>query len=287
MKILSWNVNGRVRKACQRQLEAVIDENPDVLALQEVTATSYPVWAEGLKAAGYHVLSTLDLVGRPYHGVGRRSKRPIKRKYFNLVAAREPMTTLPELSFPDPEQARVAFPEKYLAATVVADGVEIDVHNAHLPPGSTRGIIKVHAFQAIRRGVDHPTSRPRILCGDFNTPLAEDADGVTPAGRNHPGLRDEWEAAERAILCNPELRDVYREVHPAGEPYPASHFTRGTPRRYDHIYASQELEVGRCRYLTEWLEKRLSDHAPVEAELSVRTGAGSPDPDQIADRRGE
>lgn len=42
-----------------------------------------------------------------------------------------------------------------------------------------RGIIKPHAFEAIRRRVDVATELSQILCGDFNTPLKEDDDGVT------------------------------------------------------------------------------------------------------------
>lgn len=72
---------------------------------------------------------------------------------------------------------RFAFPEKYLAAKVIVDGVEIDVHNAHLPPGVSRGLIKVHAFEAIRRRIEADTHVPRVLCGDFNAPVEEDAGG--------------------------------------------------------------------------------------------------------------
>jgi exonuclease III len=34
MKILSWNVNGRVDAACERQIDCVLAAAPDVLALQ-------------------------------------------------------------------------------------------------------------------------------------------------------------------------------------------------------------------------------------------------------------
>ena len=88
-------------------------------------------------------------------------------------------------------------------------------------------------------------------------------------------LREEWDAAERAILEHPTLRDVYRERHPPGEQYPASHLTRGVRRRYDHIYASPELETVRCSYLTDWLAEGLSDHAAVEAELTLRRSCPS------------
>lgn len=267
MKILSWNVNGRVRAAWQRQLGCVLDEVPDVLALQEVTLASYPAWCQALLGAGYSVASSVDLVRLPYPDV----EPPIRRKYFNLIAARGRIAALPGLAFADPGQARLAFPEKYLAVRVVIDGMEVDFHNAHLPPGSTRRAIKMHAFRAIRQRIDEPTSVPRVVCGDFNTPQSEDDEGVTTWASAHPEFRDEWDAAERGVLTHPILRDVYREQHPPGEPYPASHFTREMPRRYDHVFASPELATVRCRYLTNWLAQGLSDHAAVEAELRLAT----------------
>jgi endonuclease/exonuclease/phosphatase family metal-dependent hydrolase len=74
------------------------------------------------------------------------------------------------------------------------------------------------------------------------------------------------------------MRDVYRDVHERGLPLPFSHFTghgpRSTGHRYDHIFASPEIHTESCAYLSEWIDGNdvdggLSDHAPVEAELSL------------------
>ena len=267
MRLLSWNVNGRVGATCERQIERVLAEAPDILALQEITLSSYPAWSRGLMRAGYSVISTVDLVRLAYPEVRPR----IVRKYFNVLATRGTLAGLAGLSFSDPEHARLAFPEKYIAAQVRVADTELEVHNAHLPPGSSRGELKVHAFRAIRVRIDEPTDMPRVLCGDFNTPQAEDESGVTTWASAHPELRAEWEAAERDILEHPTLRDVYREVHPRGAPYPASHLTRGTRRRYDHVFASPQLATRGCRYLTDWLTNGLSDHAAVEAQLTLAT----------------
>ncbi len=62
MKVLSWNVNGRVKGAARRQLDAVLNRDPDVIALQEVTRGNYAVWCSGLTSAGYSVRSTVDFV---------------------------------------------------------------------------------------------------------------------------------------------------------------------------------------------------------------------------------
>jgi endonuclease/exonuclease/phosphatase family metal-dependent hydrolase len=108
-----------------------------------------------------------------------------------------------------------------------------------------------------------------VLCGDFNTPQREDDTSVTTWASSHRDMYDEWDAAERMVLENPRLRDVYRERHAAGDPFPASHYTGTTARRYDHIYASAELRTTACEYHSGWLdrERRLSDHAAVEADL--------------------
>ena len=94
MKILTWNVNGRVDEACSRQLDCVLAVAPDVLALQEVTLASYPAWCAGLVQAGYSVVSSVDLVNLPYPEV----QPPISRRYFNLMATRGRIATLPRCS---------------------------------------------------------------------------------------------------------------------------------------------------------------------------------------------
>ena len=44
MRVISWNVNGRVGKACAAQADAVLGRRPDVVALQELTMVSYLQW---------------------------------------------------------------------------------------------------------------------------------------------------------------------------------------------------------------------------------------------------
>jgi endonuclease/exonuclease/phosphatase family metal-dependent hydrolase len=263
MKLISWNVNGRVADACAAQINTVLERAADVLALQELTRQSYAQWCDALLAAGFSVVSTIDLVSVPY------PEPSIKRKYFNAIAARGTVDLLPGLRFPDPDEARVAFPEKYVAARVVLDGLEFEVHNAHLPPGSTRGVIKPQAFEAIRRRTDQIVL-PHVLCGDFNTPQREDANGVTTWAPLRGPLRTYWDNAERSVLDNPNLRDVWGECRAGEGAPPVSHYTGWTPRRYDHIYASLEFRATACTYHETWLkEDRLSDHAAVEADLEV------------------
>ncbi len=294
MKLLCCNVRGHIQPRLGRQLSAVLARKPDLLALQEVTSGSYVHWCRGLLDAGYSVVANVDLLAAPYpeppyvsppfprrvSGGPIAKVGQINRTYFNLSAARHPIAMLPGLSFEDREERRFAFPEKYLAAKVIVDGVEIDVHNAHVPPGVSRGLIKAHAFEAIRRRIDADTHIPRVLCGDFNAPVEEDADGPISqsSGPWSESEQERWRLAEKRIVDSLDMRDVHRDVHERGLSLPFSHFTGhkdgGTGHRYDHIFASPDIYTEGCAYLSEWLQgddldPPLSDHAPVEAELSL------------------
>lgn len=292
VKMMSWNVNGRVRQAQGRQLAAILDREPDLVALQEVTPGSYDAWVTGLVGADFNVLSSMDLVLLPYpppdDASGRYPSPPfprnrgqqIQRKNFNLLASKHPIDARPGLSFKEPDEAKFSYPEKYLAASVALGGKKIEIHNAHLPPGASRGLIKVHAFEAIRRRIDEATGNARILCGDFNAPWSENDSGpvIERGGNWSEADQDRWVEAEKRLLTNPEMRDVYRDVHPDGADFPASHHTGSnrTPHRYDYILASKELQTQSCCYFPDWTEatperKRLSDHAPVEAVLTLKT----------------
>ena len=140
LKLMSWNVWGRTGTAADRQLAEVLRCEPDVLALQEVVKGSLEVWLEGLRPEGYSVIhSPIELLEAPGPYLIEKQKRP-KRKNFNLTASRHPITALPGLEFPD---AGEAFPEKHVATRVSVDNSVVDIHNTHLPPGSSTGACQV------------------------------------------------------------------------------------------------------------------------------------------------
>ena len=287
MRVFSWNVQGRIPTTLDRQLERVLARCPDLITLQEVTAKTRPLWGAGLTRAGYHVASTEALADEPYPAPPYTTPpfpRPssggprgqIKRKSFNLCAARGPLILLAGLAFPDPDEERLAFPEKYLAVGVDVGCARVELHNAHLPPGVSRGVIKVHHFEAIRRRVESDDN-PKVLCGDFNAPWSEDADGpLVDPGRGWPDdIKRRWFEAESALFDMPRMRDAYRAANTGTWRSPVSHFTSETPHRYDYIFASDALAPTRCIYLSEWLERdasgwRPGDHAPVEADFELR-----------------
>ena len=187
-----------------------------MVALQEMVRSELDTWTEGFLSRGYSFFSSVDLIAVPGPPHERKSRR-ITRKNFNAIASRHPVALLPGLAFPDTREQERSFPEKYLAARVTVGDLLVDIHNAHLPPGSTRGLTKVEAFAAIRRRVDKPTSSARILCGDFNTPWSEDDEGFQTAAHRHSArIRQRWDKAERSVLQHPQLRDVYRATRPSG-----------------------------------------------------------------------
>jgi endonuclease/exonuclease/phosphatase family metal-dependent hydrolase len=132
----------------------------------------------------------------------------------------------------------------------------------------TRGLVKVAAFEAIHRRIAETTHRPLILCGDFNTPKHEAPDGrITTWAESHPAHRARWERAELSVLTGLGvygLRDVFRGLHGHG-PQPVTWMQGRTGRRYDHVFASQDLATESCDYIHEWRTDRLSDHSAIKA----------------------
>ena len=264
MRLISWNVNGRSGPALPRQVAAVCERGADVVALQEIRAESLRVWREGLHHAGLeHVLDSSDLVAVP-----SLSGREYRRIYFNVVASRWPLRRLPGLE--------LEFPERYLAASVARAGGEFEIHVAHLPPGSTRGLVKIEMFEALHTRLATPCEHPRILCGDLNTPRAERDDGTVEFwGARHPPHTERRNKAERSVvlgLGEHDLPDVFRALNG----YAATDFSwlarrggKSWGRRYDHAFASRRLRPTACRYVHAWREQGLSDHSAIEADFAA------------------
>ena len=263
MRLISWNVNGRYGPALLRQLAAVRERGADVVALQEIRTKSVCVWREGLKQAGLeHVIDSSDLLALP-----SLSGREYRRIYFNVVASRWPLRRLPGL--------QLEFPERYLAASVGRPVGAFEIHAAHLPPGSTRGLVKVEMFEALHARLATPCERPRILCGDLNTPRAERDDGTVEFwGARHPPHTERWDKAERSVvlgLAEHDLPDVFRALNgytATDSSWLARRGGQSWGRRYDHVFASRRLTPTACRYLHAWREQRLSDHSAIEVDFA-------------------
>ena len=151
MRIVSWNV-ARLRERLAEQAVALAGREPDVVALQEVTRRTLPLWNAALARLGLtHIRASLDDAdpgGQP----------AARRRTGVLLGSRAPLTdastTLP-----------VPWPETALAATTlsVATGV-VELHCVHVP-NAANGWVKVRTLEAIRSGLASGPPTPRCSAG--------------------------------------------------------------------------------------------------------------------------
>jgi exodeoxyribonuclease-3 len=255
LTLLSWNVAGRVTRAVS-QAELVAGAGADVVCIQELTPRTAATWVERLTLSDYEVaVAEMPPV--------RDSSRPLGV----MIAARSPLTPV--------RVEGVPWPERVLAAVV--DGVE--VVNVHSPISPKPGLAKVLTHEAVFRHLAADADRPRLVCGDLNTPRREHPDGSvwtfarSRSGVLRPQRGERWDAAETALIRGLEphgYRDAFRALHGHAVKEVSWTWPRGGGYRLDHLVVSTEIAVEDCRYLHEWrTELKLSDHSPLWAELTV------------------
>jgi exonuclease III len=105
------------------------------------------------------------------------------------------------------------------------------------------------------------------LCGDFNSPQIEKADGTTIPFHNRNAR---WRKAELSVitgLAEYDLKDVYRQLYGFKRQETSWVMRRKEKefgRRFDHVFASEQLHPYSCTYLHSLREQGLSDHSPIE-----------------------
>lgn len=260
--VLSWNLAGRVRRLPE-QAERVAGVAADVVCLQELTATTLPRWREALVDAGYTGVEAA--AGDPQSG----RARPLGV----LSAARERLRRVPV--------ADVPWPERVLAVGTL-DGVEIV--NVHSPISPKPGLAKVRTHEAVHRHLAGAPDRPRILCGDLNTPRRELDDGELWTfardrwGRLREDRGERWDQAELALLRGLEpygIRDAFRARHGPGRRELSWKWPRWDGGyRLDHLLASGDFRVLEIEYLHAWRTDGLSDHSPLLARLERTRAPG-------------
>jgi exonuclease III len=277
-RLFSWNTAGRAIRL-EGQLQALIQKKPEVIALQEVTLRTLQGLRLGLEKAGYWVVNSFDLA---------KDLQLLKgpRRYGELIACKWQLTPLSPLGF------QIPWPERMLSAILESPWGQIELHSTHIPPGVSNHWIKIETLEGICTHLMHPAIRPRVLCGDFNTPQAERPDGEVITWGQQIGLDSSlsirkgkrqdkedflrWDRGERNVLTGLaefDLPDVFRMLHG----YDVQEFSwywhgkwRQIGRRYDHIFSSRSLHAVRCGYLHDWRQKGLSDHAPIDAYFEPR-----------------
>jgi exonuclease III len=259
VRLICWNVNKPAPARIERQAAALGGYGPDVVALQEVRAATVAAWREALGRLGLgHCALGFDAVPEALAD-RRRSVGGV------LVASRWPI---------EPLAGALAVPwaERVVSAVVRTTGGEVEVHAVYVPNAATGPAIglpmlKVETFEGIAAGLARPARRPRILCGDFNAPLNELADGtLVPFGKR--GRAAEAELGIFVGLAAAGLPDVFRALHGYGVDE-ASWFGPVRGYRLDHAFASAELGPRACRYLHDLRAAGLSDHAALEVVFEV------------------
>lgn len=263
MRLVTWNVAGRVTRLGE-QAQALAALGADVVALQEVTARTLPLWRDALAEAGMPAvrcaLPDVAPTGRKVLGV--------------LTAARRPLTALdPPLLLPWPER---------VLATRTADGVEIV--NVHSPIAPAPDLAKVRTHEAVAAYLaGRSAAGPRVLCGDLNTPRREHPDGdvMTFArdrnGRLRPDRGERWDQAERLLVH--DLRqvgwvDAFRSLHGFADREASWTFSRDKGGwRLDHVLLLG-LRPAASAYAHEWRRAGLSDHSALVVDAAPMPGAG-------------
>jgi endonuclease/exonuclease/phosphatase family metal-dependent hydrolase len=244
----------------RRQVEALAKRAPDVAALQEVTQAAVPAFAALLEGIGLsHVQTSRVLTeDKPLNPAPPTTRMPKTRI---LIASRWPFHTLSPSEFPIP------WPQCVLSVVLDSPWGEVELHSAHVPNWEDYRSGKVETFEGISRRLARESERPRILCGDFNSPMEERADGtVIPWGGKKQA------AAELRVirgLAEFDLADVYRSLHGYGRTEFSWYWkVRGIGRRFDHVFASRSLNAVACVYLHSFRETGLSDHSPIEVDFA-------------------
>jgi hypothetical protein len=125
------------------QAHALAAREPDVVALQEVTARTWPLWRAALEVIGLSQ-TTCSLEGAD---PGRQPAA--RRRGGVLLAARGPLAPAEPLPVPRAEST--------LASRVAG----IEVHTAHVP-NAANGWVKPNTLRALREGLTGRTG-PALL----------------------------------------------------------------------------------------------------------------------------
>jgi exonuclease III len=233
-------------------MAAVARQEPDLVCLQEIRPTTRDRWAEALGDAG--------LAHAADSGEFRNARR-----LFNLTLSRWPLRHLPAVGAPQPERV--------LSTLVETPAGLLELHNVHVPPAQSRGMVKVETCEALHAALARVSDRHRVLCGDFNTPRLETTEGeVVTFADNYPDHFERWDAAERSIvsgLAAWDLGDAFRLMNGYERRDVSWVFhtraRRKAGHRLDHVLASASLATAYCDYLHGWREIGLSDHSAIEA----------------------
>ncbi len=259
MRVVTWNINNVVRRI-DLLLAWLQRTQPDVLALQELKAPTASFPTEALAAVGYRSL----VVGqRTWNGVA--------------LLARNHDLLLVNKALPGDADDKEA---RYIEAAV--NGVLyacLYLPNGNPQPGP-KFEYKLRWFERLRKRAQElwDSGEPVVLLGDWNV-VPTDADIYKPDTWRNDALLQPEPRAEFAAVLKQGWTDALESVHPGGKQftfwdYRRKRWERNAGLRIDHILVSKKLQVRDAGVDREERGKEgASDHAPVWAELQVRTSS--------------
>jgi exodeoxyribonuclease-3 len=249
LKIATWNVNG-IRARQHEVVEWMQQEQPDVLCLQELKATSEQIPSALCKLDDYWCYWHGN---KAYSGVG-------------LLVGKALSPQRPEFSHPP-------FDHESRIVTALIGG--LTVASIYVPNGGKDYAAKLRFLEAMEAysASFFANAAPLVLCGDLNVARAEI--DVHPKERR-PGVigqRPEERALIEGILSH-GLADVGRALDPENDRM----FTWWAPWRnlrqrnigwrLDYVLASADL-ARRATSCPSYREIGSSDHAPVVASFNA------------------
>ena len=234
MRVITWNVARRSSRLAE-QAAALAGREPDVVALQEVTDATLPLWRAVLERIGLpHVRASLDSADPcPRAGVAASHRRAAG----SSAALRGPSATLP-----------VPWVETAVAALVDAGVGPVEIHCLHVPNAANGWVRRARS----RLFAPGSSSRRRwpVWCAATSTPRAASSrtrrwsrSRETRGGRLKPGRGPEWDEAELGVvpgLRDLGYRDAYRRLHGYGSREPSWTWQRIAGHsggwRFDHLF---------------------------------------------------
>lgn len=255
MRFLTWNI----QRGGGRRLSAIVREiarlQPDVVGLTEVTSRNLAVLRESLIREGFdHVVTTC----------AEGNDNSV------LVASKLPFVMSDDQVVHDQE--------RWLA--VELEGVDVKVLCVHIPGGTDNkfdtdgtGVSgkkrKEMLWDEVIRYARRHRGERTILLGDFNTGLAEDAQGT-------PFVLSDY----MRVLRLEKYVDTWRSLNPHGREF--TWYTRrkntetGNSEDYngfrlDYVFVSPALsgQIIDARHVHDVRTSKVSDHAMVIANISV------------------
>ncbi len=261
VRVATWNINN-VTKRLDLLLDWLARTQPDVVALQELKATTEAFPTEALAAAGYQSL----VVGqKTWNGVALLSRS-------DLVPV---ITALPGDA--KDKEAR------YVEAAI--DGVLFGclyLPNGNPQPGP-KFDYKLRWFERLRKRAAElwASGEPVVLLGDWNV-VPTDADIYkSDSWKDNALLQPESREAFANVLAQ-GWTDALKTAIPVNTPYTfwdymRKRWERDAGLRIDHILVSSKLQVVDAGVDKEERGKDSpSDHAPVWAELKLSKARKAP-----------